>query len=959
MPNNAYICDCILKLKNLMKSLLCMVWLTLGAVLPCGAQAFWQWALTNYTRGDYHAANQNWMIDQDAEGRMFFANNKGMLVYDGVYWDTYALRQGVKMRSVKVVGNRVYAGGLGEFGYFVPKLTGEFQYVSLSKHFARKKVTNIWHIARLGNRIVFQGDRSLFVYDGHKVRKLAHRDGFNYCEAVGNTLYVSTRQGPARLTRKGVEPLPGCVLPAGSEVVAMQGYEGGLLIVTAHHGLFRYAYGKAEPLLTGAEPLLRSSRVTCAAVSAHFIALGTSSEGAVVISRSSGKVTRLAWAQGLQNTSLLALRFDGENNLWLGLDNGIASVELHSPLTFLNTGASPVGGGSASCVYGGQLYLATHQGVYRSEVPAGSVQETSVSLLPGSEGAALSLDVYDGKLFVGGRNYFLLVDGNRITSFPLRGVWGVRAVPQCPGVLVAGTFWGLYRLEKQGAAWVPTGLVKGLSLSAKTLFAERNRRVLWVANKEMGLYRVGLSVDARKATFVQCVNSKEVPKGTNVCVAQINNNVVVASRHGLFTYNEEEGRLVRFHALEKRLGVHTGYTYLRQDGLRNVWFVSGGMLFFNADFADEAITEGRSGSLQESRTYGPFLSDCLMEDFENVTTVDGAHAVIGTEEGFAMLHTGNRLANRDRVSLHIRRVYLTNGADSLLPLHGKHGKPVEVDYANNSLRIHFGATNYNRSRTVLYSFCLEGDGKTEWSPYTTTTTKEYTNLPEGDYVFRVRIMRNHAREPLTASFAFTVLPPWYRTWWAYTLYVMAAAAIALMLWWRHKRGQELLLERKNLELLKQEEAFKRERALKNEYELVQSRMNVVRKNEMLEAIKKTAMSVNMSIDDNNLPSVKRRIMRLISQIDTNMEHDADIEAFQGSFDAVHHDFFAKLSQCFPELTHKDKMLCAYIKMNLLSKEIAPLLNISVRGVEIARYRLRKKLGLDEKDSLTAFLNGLE
>jgi FixJ family two-component response regulator len=105
-------------------------------------------------------------------------------------------------------------------------------------------------------------------------------------------------------------------------------------------------------------------------------------------------------------------------------------------------------------------------------------------------------------------------------------------------------------------------------------------------------------------------------------------------------------------------------------------------------------------------------------------------------------------------------------------------------------------------------------------------------------------------------------------------------------------------------------------------------------------------------------SVKRKVVRLINQIDTNIKHDGDLEAFQDSFDAVHHDFFQILNTRYPDLTNKDRVLCAYIKMNLLSKEIAPLLNISVRGVEIRRYRLRKKLGLDEKENLADFLQHL-
>lgn len=91
---------------------------------------------------------------------------------------------------------------------------------------------------------------------------------------------------------------------------------------------------------------------------------------------------------------------------------------------------------------------------------------------------------------------------------------------------------------------------------------------------------------------------------------------------------------------------------------------------------------------------------------------------------------------------------------------------------------------------------------------------------------------------------------------------------------------------------------------------------------------------------------------------SGIEHDEDLDAFRDSFDAVHHNFLHTLGERYPSLTRKEKMLCAYIHMGLQSKEIAPLQNISTRGVEISRYRIRQKLGLDTNVSLTEFLQHL-
>ena len=178
---------------------------------------------------------------------------------------------------------------------------------------------------------------------------------------------------------------------------------------------------------------------------------------------------------------------------------------------------------------------------------------------------------------------------------------------------------------------------------------------------------------------------------------------------------------------------------------------------------------------------------------------------------------------------------------------------------------------------------------------------------------------------------------------------------------------------KELELYRQKQEFKKESELKDQKidslkeenlqaelshkseELIRTTLNIVRKNEMLMGIKKEVLGISHSISEENLVSLRRKTLRLLGQIETNIEHDDDLQAFQSTFDSVYHDFFRKLEEAYPELNNKDKLLCAYIKMNLLSKEIAPLLNISLRGVEISRYRLRKKLGLEEGENLAEFL----
>ena len=251
--------------------------------------------------------------------------------------------------------------------------------------------------------------------------------------------------------------------------------------------------------------------------------------------------------------------------------------------------------------------------------------------------------------------------------------------------------------------------------------------------------------------------------------------------------------------------------------------------------------------------------------------------------------------------------------------------------------------------------------------------KEFTGLHEGKYVFSVKLLTDGSQEPVETSFAFEILPPWYRTWWSYLVYSVVVVLLFYYVYYRISVGRKRLLMQKELELYRQEQKFQKESDLKDQKidslqeenlqselrhkseELIRTTLNIVRKNEILLDIKKEVLGISHSISEENLVSLRRKTLRLLGQIDTNIEHDDDLQAFQSTFDSVHHDFFKKLEETYPELNNKEKLLCAYIKMNLLSKEIAPLLNISLRGVEISRYRLRKKLGLEEGANLAEFL----
>ena len=183
----------------------------------------------------------------------------------------------------------------------------------------------------------------------------------------------------------------------------------------------------------------------------------------------------------------------------------------------------------------------------------------------------------------------------------------------------------------------------------------------------------------------------------------------------------------------------------------------------------------------------------------------------------------------------------------------------------------------------------------------------------------------------------------------------------LLLKWHDRR---LALQKRKLDLEKEKELERQRTRARNEMlqeeilnqnrKLADTAMNLVRKNEMLLKIKKELDQVARRRDDET-PS--KALLKMEHLIDAHLINEEDWQVFEANFNQLHHQFFQRLKNQYPELTPGDLRLAAYLKMNLSSKEIAPLLNISLRGVENKRYRLRQKMGLGGQVNLTEYLMG--
>jgi DNA-binding CsgD family transcriptional regulator len=521
-------------------------------------------------------------------------------------------------------------------------------------------------------------------------------------------------------------------------------------------------------------------------------------------------------------------------------------------------------------------------------------------------------------------------------------------------MMVAGTYTGLNFFEFASGNFYRSPVTAQFE-SARFVVVE-NEQTVWVAHPYKGIYRITLKPD--KTTAIKLYNQdKGLFSANNNYIFKVKNRIVAATEKGLYEYNEQKD-VFEPSSYFKNILDEKNIRYLKEDPSGNIWFVRQKELGV-VDMSEQ----------NPKVIYFPELNNKLVSGFENVYPFDEHNIVIGGEKGFYHVDFEKYKQNKIVLQTQIRLVRSIGKTDSLLYGGFVSQSRMSIPYKMNSLHFEYSATLYGQQLNIEYSYYLKGFDK-DWSNWSSRPEKEYTNLPAGNYIFQVKARNNLGNESAVTNYSFSIAPPWYQTIWAYCFYSLLLIGLAYYLNRRHEKKlsqqkEEYEGQQRQLQYLHQLELEKNEKEivkLKNEKleaeighknsELANSAMHLVQKKEMLGKIREDLNVLLKKIDNNQVSNEFKKLLKILGEdnkIDDNWEH------FAHHFDKVHTDFLVVLKNRYPALTATELKLCAYLRMNLSSKEIAQLMNISIRGVEIGRYRLRKKLGLPKEMNLFEFL----
>lgn len=439
--------------------------------------------------------------------------------------------------------------------------------------------------------------------------------------------------------------------------------------------------------------------------------------------------------------------------------------------------------------------------------------------------------------------------------------------------------------------------------------------------------------------------------------------MVAATDGGIYEYNTNTDKFEPSIFFKNIFG-KTIIRYLKEDASGNVWFV------FDKNLGVVDFSSGTPKIIYISE-----LNNKLVSGFEQVYPLNDNNVFVGAEKGFFHINFAKYKRNPGSIRAQIRKVHITGKKDSVLYYgyssgeNDKQQNLATVTYQWNSFHFNFTAPGYEHQSNIEYSCYLEGYDR-RWSDWTSKTEKEYTYLPAGTYNFFVKARNNPGVASPVSSYSFVILPPWYQTWWAFAAYVLLAMTGTYLAYrWQKKKFiiQQMQYEEKqkrlrNLHQLELEKNEKEIVKLRNEKleaeinhknkEMAAATMHIVKKGELITKVKDELQKLTKNTEDQGTLDAIKKMIKALGEDETM---DADWEHFAMHFDKVHNDFFITLKKQHRNLTPNELKLCAYLRMNLCTKEMARLMNISVRGVEISRYRLRKKLQIHTETNLTTYL----
>lgn len=906
---------------------------------------------SHFTSEDYKGSIQNWSFDQDANGILYVANNEGLLEFDGYKWKKFKVPFSTKIRAVKVDSkNRIFIGGQNQIGYFKNTIKG-FEFTSLLENVepSLKEIAEIWKIIEIDSNVFFNTENKLLVFNGESIKKLEapgfllgsfkHRNKL-LAQFYAEGLFEFTN-GNFQLIKgsKSISDVIVGIFENGIEDYYIS--KSGLIYKSKNLNIPFKDYSKKIGSINAIIKLSNGN-----------YAVGTQNNGLFVLNSNFTIKHHFTKNNGLSDRTVKSIYEDNFNNLWIALNNGLDYLEVSLPFSLLNQEVGIEGAGYAAHSFNKTIYLGTNNGVFTKNLFLKKQPSSSYKFISGSEGQVYNFSQIKDNLILNHNKGAFLIKDNYLEKFHDIGSWKFIETSD-PNLILGGDYQGIRYFKKRNGTWNRIGEIPNLNESSRVLEFE-NDSTLWMTHGFKGAYKIELDSNMQVKNDIQHFTKHSgFPSNILISAYMLNGKLIFTSESGIYNFNKDSLSFTLNSFFNEMVG---------EEHVSELAASKNNAIYYIQNKELGVIKEKSYGQFYKQKDIFKHINKFINDDLPNISIINEQNILIGAKEGFIHYNPLEEHHVNKNFKVLIRSVEIIKSKDSISTIHPSFTKSLEL-HSDQNIKINYASPYFDGYEDILYSYKLSPLNET-WSNWSSSNEKNYEHLPYGKYTFEVKALNLYGDVSKISNFSFEVLAPWYATQTAKLIYFGIGLALFILIptiqGRKHKTEKLIITKEKEKEIkIKDKEIDK----LHNEN--LQTELNL--KNDQLTSItmqllknKEFIQNVQEKIGDTlDKGASKQDLRRLMKTIDQELSDEDYWNKFAYHFDQVHGNYLEKLSNNNIRLSPREIKLAAFLRMNMSSKEIAKFLNITIRGVELARYRLRKKLNLKREQNLVEFLIDLD
>lgn len=750
--------------------------------------------IRNYSPEEYGSHYQVWSIDKDSLGRMYFAVSGELIRFDGANWKINKNPNGYPMRSIFIgPNNEVYFGEHNGFGLL--EIDSTNSYVPIAIHGLLDdpidKIGRVGSIFHFENQIVFLSKSNLYAYspDKKSVSLIENSGGFRSMSLIQNKLILSgSKRGLYEFKEGRLIPLPNNDQLINLKIGFVAPYSNGkFLLLSPKNGLFIYDYLNVEKLNTPLTDALIASNIYSALdINGKYTAIGTLVNGTFIMDRKGTLIQKLDKKNGLPSNTNYSQFLDDDGSLWIGTDNGISHVYLSSPMTKIDFDRGFEGSTTKIHEQNGYIYIATQSGVFYKK-PSTSWQSANnkkyMVKVKGINLAGWFFVTIGNDLFCATRDGVAQINQGEC-KFLSRKNFSFAYALNDSSLIAIGSDEKHYLFHRKKGEWSFQNTLLGFEQYADFTYKTKSGKI-WLSDSDVGLFSYSISSNYDSIISLRKYTQKHgLPDEKGIRVFSYADAPVFTTGKGVYRYDSQNDSFNKDPMFETLIGDNSVYRFRE---------MSDGDLYHAGGSLGRAHLK-KTGVKDFEIISEPFVNTSVYNN-EYVYSLNDSNLFIATRAGVLHYDPTKKFRSNSYQSV-IASAHTTTKGDSLVFGGAGIKNNTTLEYIDNGLRFKFGSTFYDEHENTEYSFYLN-DFEESWSDWSSTTEKEYTNLSHGDYSFLVRSKNIYKKEGAIASFDFTILPPWYFTYYAYTGYLVL---FVLFIWSIVRlNSRRLIIEKKALE----------------------------------------------------------------------------------------------------------------------------------------------------------------